>query len=99
MQHDPASVHSSCKETAAHPLTQDQEAPPRAVKLVNSAWYSTKDLAQQLRIDASTLRRWRTARPPQGPPFVHVSDRVIMYSALDVEEWLRSRRIDPQLAA
>lgn len=67
--------------------------------LVSSAWYSTKDLAQQLRVDASTLRRWRTARPPQGPPFVQVSDRVIMYSALDVEEWLRSRRIDPQLAA
>ncbi|MCC9705935.1 hypothetical protein E4N62_12145 [Streptomyces sp. MNU76] len=46
-------------------------------------------------MDASTLRRWRTAQPPQGPPFVTVSERVVMYSALDVEEWLRRRRTVP----
>jgi hypothetical protein len=34
-------------------------------------------------------------RPPQGPPFVALSARVVMYSALDVEEWLRSRRTAP----
>ncbi|MFD4542703.1 helix-turn-helix transcriptional regulator [Streptomyces bauhiniae] len=58
-------------------------------------WLSTSDLAGCLHVDASTLRRWRTARPPQGPPFVSVSERVVMYSALDVEEWLRSRRTVP----
>ncbi|MCA1217844.1 helix-turn-helix domain-containing protein [Streptomyces sp. 8L] len=62
---------------------------------MSNAWYSTKDLAALLHVDASTLRRWRTVRPPQGPPFVSVSERVIMYSALDVEEWLRSRRTIP----
>ncbi|MEV0481846.1 hypothetical protein OG194_05585 [Streptomyces sp. NBC_01288] len=50
-------------------------------------------------MDASTLRRWRTARPPQGPPFVSVSERVVMYSALDVEEWLHSRRTVPRREA
>ncbi|POG48365.1 DNA-binding protein [Streptomyces sp. ZL-24] len=48
-----------------------------------------------LRVDTSTLRRWRTARPPQGPPFIAVSERVVMYSAIDVEEWLRRRRTVP----
>ncbi|GGN23303.1 helix-turn-helix domain-containing protein [Streptomyces fuscichromogenes] len=60
-----------------------------------NGWYSTSDPAVCLRVDASTLRRWRAARPPQGPPFVSVSERVVMYSALDVEEWLRSRRTVP----
>ncbi|NUR02788.1 MAG: DNA-binding protein [Streptomyces sp.] len=48
-----------------------------------------------MRVDASTLRRWGTAQSPQGPPFVTVSERVVMYSALDVEEWLRHRRTVP----
>ncbi|WSU40524.1 helix-turn-helix domain-containing protein [Streptomyces sp. NBC_01089] len=64
--------------------------------LLASAWYSTRELAAWLRVDASTLRRWRTARPPQGPPFVSVSERVVMYSANDVEEWLLSRRTNPR---
>ncbi|MFJ1642739.1 MULTISPECIES: helix-turn-helix domain-containing protein [unclassified Streptomyces] len=64
-----------------------------------SAWYSTSDLAACLRVDSSTLRRWRTARPPQGPPFVAVSERVIMYSALDVEKWLHSHRTVPRREA
>ncbi|MGW0911011.1 helix-turn-helix transcriptional regulator [Streptomyces sp. NPDC002784] len=62
---------------------------------MTSTWYSTSDLAACLRVDASTLRRWRTAQPPQGPPFVAISERVVMYSALDVEEWLRRRRTVP----
>ncbi|MFF7337421.1 helix-turn-helix transcriptional regulator [Streptomyces sp. NPDC008163] len=67
--------------------------------LLSNAWYSASDLAARLRVDSSTLRRWRTARPPQGPPFVAVSARVIMYSAVDVEEWLHSRRTDPRREA
>ncbi|WP_329030096.1 MULTISPECIES: DNA-binding protein [unclassified Streptomyces] len=64
-----------------------------------NAWYSTSDLAACLRADSSTLRRRRTARPSQGPPFVTVSERVIMYSAVDVEEWLHSHRADPRREA
>lgn len=64
--------------------------------LLANAWYSTRDRAACLRVDTSALRRWRTARPPQGPPFVAVSERVVMYSAVDVEEWLRRHRTVPR---
>ncbi|MCM1948047.1 hypothetical protein NC315_22070 [Streptomyces sp. G2] len=45
------------------------------------------------------MRRWRTSRPPQGPPFVSISERVVMYSAADVDEWLQSRRTAPNRKA
>ena len=67
--------------------------------LLLGRWYSTDELAELLGVDPSSVRRWRTARPPQGPPFVRVSSRVTMYSAADIETWLRSRRIDPGRAA
>ncbi|KAA1024769.1 helix-turn-helix domain-containing protein [Pseudonocardia sp. EV170527-09] len=67
--------------------------------LLLGRWYSTEELAELLNVDPSSVRRWRTARPPQGPPFVRVSSRVTMYSAADVETWLRSRRVDPGRAA
>lgn len=69
------------------------------IRLLNGRWYNTEELAGLLGVDASTVRRWRTARPPQGPPFVQVSERVTIYHALDVEEWLRSKRVDPAEAA
>ncbi|MDJ0382710.1 helix-turn-helix domain-containing protein [Streptomyces sp. G-G2] len=67
--------------------------------LVTGQWRTTDELARILNVDPSTLRRWRTSRPLQGPPFVPVSDRVTLYSAIDVEHWLRSRRVDPEQAA
>ncbi|MEV8361777.1 helix-turn-helix transcriptional regulator [Streptomyces niveus] len=88
--------------TATTPRSENEETPRVAdmqLTLLSNAWYSTSDLASHLRIGTSTLRRWRSARPPQGPPFVSVSDRVVMYSALDVEEWLRSRRTVPHREA
>lgn len=63
--------------------------------LLESCWYTTEELAQMLCIDPSTVRRWRTARPVQGPAFVQLSSRVTVYSARDVEQWLLSRRTDP----
>ncbi|MEU9157846.1 helix-turn-helix domain-containing protein [Streptomyces sp. NPDC048417] len=91
-----AELHSK-KEAAADPAAAHHHAisPDSQAALLTGAWYSTSDLAACLRVDASTLRRWRTAQPPQGPPFVTVSERVVMYSALDVEEWLRHRRTVP----
>jgi hypothetical protein len=68
-------------------------------RLLDDRWYTTEELAQILGVDSSTLRRWRTARPAQGPPFVQMSSRVTMYSANDVEQWLFSRRVDPKEAA
>jgi hypothetical protein len=63
--------------------------------LLGGGWYSTEDLALLLGVDPSTVRRWRTARPPQGPPFVRLSSRMTIYSVQDVRAWLKSRRIDP----
>ncbi|MEU6563325.1 helix-turn-helix transcriptional regulator [Nocardia nova] len=64
-----------------------------------SAWYTTEEVASVLKVDASSLRRWRTARPPQGPPFVTISDRTTRYHGADVLAYLESRRIDPTAAA
>lgn len=69
------------------------------IQLLNGLWLTTEGLARLLGVDSSTIRRWRTARPAQGPPFVQISERVTMYSAGDVEQWLRSRRVDPSEAA
>lgn len=63
--------------------------------LLDGRWYGSNELAELLHVDASTIRRWRTARPPQGPAFVQISDRVFMYNSDDVEKWLTSRRFDP----
>jgi hypothetical protein len=63
--------------------------------LLDGHWYSSNELAELLLVDASTIRRWRTARPPQGPAFVQISDRVFMYNSDDVETWLAKRRVDP----
>ncbi|MFI9630411.1 helix-turn-helix transcriptional regulator [Streptomyces sp. NPDC052042] len=95
-----ATPHSE-KEATAHPTLRRHDAASADghSSLLTNAWYSTNDLATHLGVDASTLRRWRTTRPPQGPPFVSLSERVVMYSALDVEEWLHSRRTIPHLAA
>jgi Helix-turn-helix domain len=67
--------------------------------LLDGAWLTTEELARMLGVDPSTLRRWRTAHPPQGPPFVWLSGGVTRYSELDVSGWLASRRTDPGRAA
>src|SRR5687768_8409480 len=56
---------------------------------------TTEELAELLHVDPSSVRRWRTAEPLQGPPFIQVSDRVTLYSASDVKAWLMSRRTVP----
>jgi predicted DNA-binding transcriptional regulator AlpA len=68
------------------------------LRLVDGRWFTTEELGTLLNVDPSTVRRWRTSRPPQGPPFVQLSDRVIVYSASDVEAWLQSKRVDPARA-
>ncbi|MFG3524871.1 helix-turn-helix domain-containing protein [Nocardia nova] len=67
-------------------------------ELRESAWYTTEEVAAMLKVDASSLRRWRTSRPPQGPPFVQLSDRVTRYSGADLIKYLSHRRIDPTAA-
>lgn len=67
--------------------------------LLFGGWLTTEELARLLGVDPSTVRRWRTQDPVQGPPFVRLSERVTMYSARDVEAWLARLRIDPGAAA
>lgn len=62
-------------------------------------WLSTEELATLLNVDSSTVRRWRTQEPLAGPPFVRLSERVVIYSAVDVEDWLAVVRTDPRSAA
>jgi hypothetical protein len=67
--------------------------------LLSGGWFTTEELAAMLGVDPSTIRRRRTARPPQGPPFLPLTSRVTLYSAPDVRSWLESRRVDPGKAA
>ncbi|MEU1821338.1 helix-turn-helix domain-containing protein [Streptomyces abikoensis] len=62
-------------------------------------YLSTEEVARLLKVDPSTLRRWRTARPPQGPPFIRLSPRLVMYDSHDVRQWLADHRVDPAQAA
>ncbi|WP_244871579.1 AlpA family transcriptional regulator [Catellatospora sp. TT07R-123] len=59
---------------------------------------STEELAAVLQVDPSTVRRWRTAQPLQGPPFINLSERVTVYSAEDIQHWLATRRVVPGAA-
>jgi predicted DNA-binding transcriptional regulator AlpA len=68
-------------------------------ELLDGAWFTTEELANLLGVDGSTLRRWRTARPPQGPPFVHLSGGITRYHERDIARWLLDRRTDPSWAA
>jgi predicted DNA-binding transcriptional regulator AlpA len=67
--------------------------------LLFGGWLTTEQLAKLLSVDPSTVRRWRTQDPLQGPPFVRLSERVTVYSAHDVEAWLSLHRIDPGAVA
>ncbi|MFF5993090.1 helix-turn-helix transcriptional regulator [Prauserella flavalba] len=69
------------------------------MSFLDGKWYTTEQLATLLGVDSSTLRRWRTADPVQGPAFVKMTSRVTVYSAHDVEQWLRSHRVEPGRAA
>jgi predicted DNA-binding transcriptional regulator AlpA len=67
--------------------------------LLSGPLLTTAQVAKMLGVDASTVRRWRTQHPLQGPPFIQIAERVTMYSPRDVEEWMASRRVDPRMAA
>ncbi|MFE3195012.1 helix-turn-helix transcriptional regulator [Nocardia sp. NPDC059240] len=67
-------------------------------QILETGWYTTEEVAAVLKVDASSLRRWRTAQPPEGPPFVRISGRVTRYLGADVIAYLLRRRIDPAVA-
>ena len=80
-------------------MTAERPELPLGDNLLDGDWLSTEEVAKLLGVDPSTIRRWRTARPTQGPPFVRLSSRVTVYSMSDVRRWLERRRIDPERAA
>ena len=65
---------------------------------IGAEFLTAEELARLLGVDPSSVRRWRTASPTQGPPYVRLSDRVVKYRREDVERWLASRRVDPEAA-
>ncbi|GAA3006401.1 hypothetical protein GCM10010519_42470 [Streptomyces lactacystinicus] len=73
----------------------DDTTSASAVDLLHSGWYTADELAPLLKVDPSTLRRWRNAKPPQGPPFVRLANRTVVYSIPDTQAWLFSQRIVP----
>jgi Helix-turn-helix domain len=80
--------------------TTDTGAPPHPVevapaRLRTSPLLTTEEVARLLRVDPSSVRRWRAEQPPQGPPFIRLSDRVVLYHAGDLQDWLDERRTAP----
>ncbi|MEE4544098.1 helix-turn-helix domain-containing protein [Streptomyces sp. V4-01] len=80
--------------------TTDTGAPPHPAEAVlarlrTSPLLTTEEVARLLRVDPSTVRRWRTEQPPQGPPFIRLSERVVLYDAGDLQTWLDERRTTP----
>ena len=59
--------------------------------LLQERWLSPEELAEFTGHSVSTLAHWRCAG--KGPAFLKVSHHVA-YPAPDVEEWLRSRRVE-----
>ena len=72
------------------PATDEPNTEPA---LLDDGMLSTEEVAELLGVDSSTLRRWRTAVPPSGPPFVSISQRVTKYCKGDVRDWIMLRRV------
>lgn len=99
LQHDSREADLIRPEDQEQQMDASTELHQASGELLYGGWLTTERLAELLNVDASTIRRWRTADPPQGPPFVRLSERVTIYSTADVETWLRKHRIDPADAA
>jgi predicted DNA-binding transcriptional regulator AlpA len=56
-----------------------------------------KELAQRLRASLSLLRKWR--RDKKGPPYLRLGDKLIRYSAADVQAWLAGQSRSPTAKA
>lgn len=80
----------------AQPHTSEAEADiTTALPTADDVVYTTRELAKLLKVDPSTIRRWRTTSSPQGPAFIALSPRHFLYRAVDVCQWLEQRRVDP----
>ena len=55
-------------------------------------FYTTKEMAKILKVDPSTLRRWRRLKIPKGPKATCISERTWRYYHADFVEWMNGRR-------
>jgi hypothetical protein len=55
-------------------------------------FYTTEEMAKILKVDSSTLRRWRRLKIPKGPKATCISERTWRYYHADFVEWLNGRR-------
>ena len=83
----------SALPAAASPPRHSAEATPAGPR--TSSLLTTEEVARLLGVDPSSVRRWRAERPPQGPPFIRLSERVVLYDAHDLHTWLADRRTTP----
>jgi predicted DNA-binding transcriptional regulator AlpA len=60
-----------------------------AIKSNPSPYLSVKATAELLSVHPMTLDRWR--RQGKGPPFLHFSQRKVMYRLNDIEKWVEGR--------
>ena len=55
-------------------------------------FYTTEEMAKILKVDSSTIRRWRRLKIPKGPKATCISERTWRYYHADFVEWLNGRR-------
>jgi hypothetical protein len=55
-------------------------------------FYTTVQMAKILKVDPSTLRRWRRLKIPKGPKATCISERTWRYYHADFVEWMNERR-------
>jgi Helix-turn-helix domain len=56
----------------------------------------TVQAAAFLGLCPNQLEQWRSRRARGGPPFLRVAKHAIRYSRLDLEQWLRARRVEAE---
>ena len=55
-------------------------------------FYTTEEMAKILKVDSSTLRRWRRLKIPKGPKATCISERTWRYYHADFVGWMNERR-------
>lgn len=61
--------------------------------MATSMFLNVKEAAELIGMKPATLNCWRSSR--QGPPYFRMGGR-IKYDRLHLENWVKSRTIDPE---
>jgi excisionase family DNA binding protein len=63
---------------------------PTEIGSAPAEFLTSEQLAELLRVDPKTVKRWRSNG--DGPPFIRLGERRLIYSRADVDAWLAERR-------